>query len=50
MDISRPLTIMATQFIDNWLELKDDRRLQKLVLSCLRSLNSKVHLSDANVS
>ena len=48
MDLARPFTAMAIQFIDNWLELKDDVKYQKVVLSCLRSLNSKVHLSDAS--
>ena len=46
MDLARPFTPIAIQFIDNWLELKDDVKYQKVVLSCLRSLNSKVHLSD----
>ncbi len=48
MDLARPFTAIAIQFIDNWLELKDDVKYQKVLLSCLRSLNSKVHLSDAN--
>jgi hypothetical protein len=48
MDLARPFTAITIQFIDNWLELKDDVKYQKVLLSCLRSLNSKVHLSDAN--
>lgn len=50
MDLARPFTPMTVQFIDNWLDVKDEVKFQKLVLSCLRSLNSKVHLSDANIS
>ena len=46
MDLARPFTSMTVQFIDNWLEVKDEVKYQKLLLSCLRSLNSKVHLSD----
>lgn len=41
---------MAVQFIDNWLLLKDDKKYERLVLSCLRSLNSKIHLSDPNLT
>jgi hypothetical protein len=41
---------MAVQFIDNWLQLKDDKKYEQIVLSCLRSINSKVHLSDPNVT
>lgn len=50
MDLARPFTPITIQFIDNWLEVKDDVKFQKLVLNCLRSLNSKVHLSDSNIS
>lgn len=48
MDLGRPFTPMTIQFIDNWLEVRDDVKYQKLVLTCLRSLNSKVHISDPN--
>ena len=50
MDLARPFTAMTIQFIDNWLEIKDDVKYQKAVLSCLRSINSKVELSDANTT
>ena len=48
MDLGRPFTPITIQFIDNWLEVRDDVKYQKLVLTCLRSLNSKVHISDPN--
>ncbi len=48
MDLARPFTSMTIQFVDNWLQLNDEIKYQKLVLHCLRSLNSKVHLSDAD--
>lgn len=48
MDLARPFTSMAVQFIDNWIELKDDVKYQKIVLNSLRSINCKVKLSDPN--
>lgn len=48
MDLARPFTAMAVQFIDNWIDIKDEVKLQKYVLSCIRSLNSKIYISDPN--
>ncbi len=50
MELARPFNTITVQFIDNWIELKDSVKYQKFVLSCLRSLNSKVHISDPNCS
>ena len=35
------LTKLAVQFLDNWIELKDEAEFQDLVLICLRSLNAR---------
>lgn len=38
---------MACTFIDNWLSLKvNNKKYEEAVLQCLRSLNSKIHVSD----
>lgn len=50
MDLARPFTPIAVQFLDNWIELRDNVKYQKFVLSCLRSINSKVQLSDPNTT
>jgi len=39
---------MTITFIDNWLSLKDKEKYELAVVNCLRSLNSKLQLSDAN--
>ena len=46
MELSRPFQSIAIQFIDNWIKIDDSKKMQRLVLSCIRSLNSKMHLSD----
>ncbi len=41
---------ISVAFIDNWLSLKDNKKYEDAVLSCLRSLNSKLRLSDPNAT
>lgn len=45
MKLGRPLNPMTITFIDNWLQLKDGHNYEDAVLSCLRSLNAKLHLA-----
>lgn len=37
---------MAISFLDSWIQLGDDKKLEDYVLACLRSLNSTLTLSD----
>ncbi len=41
---------MAVAFIDNWLTLRDNKKYEEAVLACLRSLNSKIKISDPHAS
>lgn len=50
MELARPFTAMAVQFIDNWIDLKDEVKYQKFALSCIRSLNSKIQIADPNTT
>lgn len=50
MDLARPFTAIAVQYIENWIELNDNIKYQKIVLSFLRSINSKVKLSDPSTT
>jgi len=47
MNLAKPLTAIAVSFIDNWLTTNDQKDYQDYVLACLRSIKSKVDISNA---
>ena len=50
MDLCECLTPLTVQFIDNWLELKDEQEFEEIILACLRSLNSRFKAQQVNIS
>lgn len=46
LDLAKPLNPIAVSFIDNWLSSGDKSDYQEYVLACLRSIKSKVDISN----
>jgi hypothetical protein len=50
MDVSKVLSKLAVQFLDNWVELQDESEFQELVLVCLRSIYARYQSIQVNKS
>lgn len=50
LQLSEILTPISVMFIESWIDLKDDIKLQNLVMDCLRSLNAIIKSTGSGVS